>query len=87
MTFLLLAEPQLEQNAMFSIATLSVILLVLATAVLDNVVSKALRLPLDHVTTALPRTATALSIIPAVTMVLRPLRDDPNLLIVSCIVR
>ena len=87
MTFLLLAEPQLEQNAMFSIATLSVILFVLVAAVLDNAISKALRFPLDHVTTALPRTATALSIIPAVTIVLRPLRDDPILFIASCIVQ
>ena len=86
MTFLLLAEPHLDQNAMFSMDMFSVILLVLLIAVLDNTVSKALRLPFDHDTTALPRTATALSIIPAVTIVLRPLCAD-NLFIVSRIVR
>ena len=86
MTFLLLVESQLEQNAMFSIAIFSVILLVLFTAVVDNAVSKTLRFPFDHDTTALPKTATALSIIPVVTIVLRPLRDDVALLIVFCIV-
>lgn len=83
MTFLLLLGPQFEQKAIFSNITFSVILLVLLIAVVDKVFSKTLRLLLDQDTTALPRTATALSIIPAVTIVLRPLRRDFIFIIIS----
>lgn len=56
--------------------TLSVILLVSFDAVVDNAVSKTLRLPFDHATNALPRTATVVSINAVVTIVARPLLQE-----------
>ncbi len=85
MTFLLLTVPQLEQNEIFSKTIFSLILLVLFTAVLVNAISKTFRFPLDHEITALPRTATALSIIPAVTIELNARRLVPILIIFSII--